>query len=76
MDYTIKHVTTEQELDAVLAFDKRVFGLSSERHNPAYSREKWLERMETHGELMLCAESDGEVIAIVFGRIENNSSIA
>ena len=75
MDYTIKHVTTEQELDAVLAFDKRVFGLPSERHSPAYSREKWVERMKTHGDLMLYAELDGEVIAIVFGRIENNRII-
>ena len=75
MDYTIKHVTTEQELDAAHAFDKKVFGLPSERHSPAYFREKWLERMKTHGDLMLYAESDGEVIGIVFGRIENSSSI-
>jgi len=75
MDYTIKHVTTEQELDAVLAFDKNVFELPSERHSTAYSREMWLERMKTHGDLMLYAESNSEVIGIVFGRIENNSSI-
>jgi predicted N-acetyltransferase YhbS len=75
MDYAIKHVTTELELDAVLEFDKKAFGLPSERNSPAYSRERWLERMKTHGDLMLYAESGGEVIAIVFGRIENGNSV-
>ena len=75
MNYTIKHVTTEQELDETLAFDKKVFGIASEHHNPAYSREKWLERLQTHGDLMLYAEANGEVIGIVFGRMENNGSL-
>ena len=75
MNFTIQHVTTERELDNTLAFDEKVFGLPSERHNPAYSREKWLERMKTHGDLMLCAQSGGEVVGIVFGRIENEKSI-
>ena len=75
MDYTIKHVTNEQELDKALAFDSKVFGIPSERHSPAYSREKWLLRMKTHNDLMLFAESGGEVIAIVFGRVENERSI-
>jgi len=75
MNYTIQHVTTEQELDAALAFDEKVFGLPSERHSPAYSREKWLERMKTYGDLMLYAQSGGEVVGIVFGRIENERSV-
>jgi len=76
MDYTIKHVTTERELDETLAFDKKVFGLPSERHSPAYSREKWFERMKScYNDLMLYAESDGEVVGIVFGRIESVQSI-
>lgn len=75
MDYTIKHVTTERELDAALDFDKKVFGLSSERSNSAYSREKWLERMKDCGDLMLFAESRGKVIGIVFGRLENVKSV-
>jgi len=75
MNYTITHITTEQELDDALAFDQKVFGLSSERHSPAYSREKWLERMKTHEDLMLYAQLGGEVVGIVFGRIENERSI-
>ena len=76
MEYTIKHVETERELEDALAFDKKVFGLPSERHSPAYSREKWFERMKScYNDLMLYAESDGEVVGIVFGRIENERSI-
>lgn len=75
MNYTIKHVATERELDATLAFDQKVFGIPSELCSPAYSREKWLERMHTHGDLMLYAQSDGEVVGIVFGRMEDEGSI-
>lgn len=75
MEYTIKHVSTEQALDATLVFDQKVFGASSDRHNPAYSRTSWLERMKDAGDLMLYAEAGGEVIGIVFGRIEQNQSI-
>jgi ribosomal protein S18 acetylase RimI-like enzyme len=76
MDYRIKHVTTEYELDDTLAFDKKVFGIASECHSPAYSREKWLECMESpYSDLLLYAESDGEIIGIVFGRFENEGNI-
>lgn len=75
MNYTIKHVTTVRELDDALAFDKKVFGAPSEQSSPAYSRGKWLERMEVYRDLMLYAESDGEVVGIVFGRIEGEGSI-
>ncbi|MCL1952181.1 MAG: GNAT family N-acetyltransferase [Oscillospiraceae bacterium] len=75
MDYTIRHVTSERELDAALAFDEKVFGVPSEGHSPAYSREKWLERMKGHGDLMLYAQLGGEVIGIVFGRMEEDGSV-
>lgn len=69
MDYTIKHVTTEQELDATLAFTKRVFYNAPALESSEYSRIKWLERMKEYGDLMLYAESGGAVVGIVFGRI-------
>lgn len=75
MKYIIKHVTTEQELDAALELDKRVFGVSSELSSPDYSREKWLSRMKTHANLMLYAEVEGEVVSIVFGRVEGGKSV-
>lgn len=75
MDYTVWHVTTEDELDAALALEKRVFGFASELRNSDYSREKWLERMTSHGDLMIFAKSNNEIIGIVFGRVESNGSI-
>lgn len=71
MDYTIKHVATERELDEALALDKRVFGVPSSEHSPAYSRERWLERMKEYGDLMLYVESGGAIIGIVFGGLDN-----
>jgi hypothetical protein len=37
MDYTIKHVTTERELDNALGFSRKVFG---EQHTGLGSRQK------------------------------------
>jgi len=75
MDYVIKHVKTERELDDTLVLEKIAFGIPCEYNSPAYSRQKWVERMRFCGDLMLYAESNNEIIAIVFGRIENESSI-
>jgi len=75
MDYVIKHVKTERELDDALAIEKKVFGIPCEYNSPAYSRQKWVERMRFYGDLMLYAESNNEIIGIVFGRIENESGI-
>ena len=75
MEYTIKHIATERELDDALAFEKKVFGVAGERHSPAYSREKWLERMRSpYNDMMLYAEIGGEVIGVVFGRIEEGGN--
>ena len=76
MEYIIKHVTNEQALDRALALDEKVFGESSAYHNPAYSREKWLERMRSsYNDCMLYAQAGCETIGIVFGHIESNRSI-
>ena len=76
MDYTIKHITTEQELDAALTLDKEVFGVPSEQSSSAYSRERLLERMQSaYGDLLLYAEFGSEIIGIVFGRVEDNGSV-
>ena len=68
MDYTIKHVTTEQELDNALLFAKKVFNNSPALESSEYSRDSWLKRMKTHNDLMLYTESDSKIIGIVFGR--------
>jgi len=71
MDYTIKHITTEQELDDALAFAREIFG----EHVDLGNREEWLERMERNNDLLLYAESNGKVVGIVFGYIENNGNM-
>jgi GNAT superfamily N-acetyltransferase len=74
MNYTIKNVTSEYELERVLAFAQRVFG----KNKPGLevqSRNKWLERMNVHPELMLFAEANGEVISIVLSFLESNGNI-
>jgi predicted N-acetyltransferase YhbS len=76
MEYSIKQVTTERELDDTLAFYKKVFEVTSECYNPAYSREKLLKQINSsYNNLLLYAESDNEVIGIVFGRVENGTGI-
>ena len=71
MDYTIKHVITEQEFDDALAFARKIFG----EHVGLGNREDWLERMERNNEFLLCAESNGEVVGIVFGYIEDSDNM-
>jgi GNAT superfamily N-acetyltransferase len=70
MDYTIKHIATEQELDNALAFARKIFGEYS-----IGSRNEWLERMERNNNLLLHAESNGETVGIVFGYIETNGNM-
>jgi GNAT superfamily N-acetyltransferase len=71
MDYTIKHVTTEQELDNALTFTREIFG----EHVGLGSREEWLERMERNKDFLLYADFSGEVAGIVFGYIEDNGNM-
>ena len=70
MDYTIKHVTTEQELDKALEFSRKIFG---ENYSGLGSRknqkENMLKNMERNNDLLLFAEADGEVVGMVFGSI-------
>ena len=73
MNYIIKQITTELELDAALEFNIKIFGTRSDA--PDYTRDHWLERIETYGDLMLFAESDSEVIGIAFGRVERGVSV-
>lgn len=70
MEYIIKHITNETELDRALELERRVFGLAGKR-----DADKWLSRIADGGELMLFAESGGEVVAVVFGFIEDNGNV-
>ena len=74
MNYTINHVINECELDRALAFAQRIFG-KNEPGLEAQSRNKWIERISAHPELMLFAEANNEVIAIVLSFLESNGNI-
>ena len=76
MNYKIKNVTNETELDKVLEFNRNVFNLSPETEISAdYTREAWISRIENYGEWMLYTEADEEVIGIVFGRVGGENSV-
>ncbi|MDR0287960.1 MAG: GNAT family N-acetyltransferase [Clostridiales bacterium] len=70
MEYIIKNIMNEYELDNALEFEKGFF--THYDCNSEYTREKWLVRMQKHAGLMLYAELNGAVIGIVFGRVEDN----
>lgn len=76
MNYLIKNVSSKQELEKTYDFFKMIFTGMPVVNNPKCSLEKWEERMKNHGDLMLYASLDSEVIGIVFGSInDDNSSI-
>jgi len=75
MDYTIKHVTTEQELDDALAFARKIFGDNAGLGSREESRKEWLGNMESNNDLLLYAESNGEVVGIVFGSIGDDGNM-
>lgn len=77
MNYLIKNVSSKQELEKTYDFYKMIFKGSPhvDVENPEYSIEKWKERMNNHGDLMLYASLDSEIIGIVFGRINDDNSI-
>lgn len=75
MNYLIKNVSSKQELEKTYDFFKMAFIGMPVVDNPEYSFVKWEERMKNHGDLMLYASLDSEVIGIVFGRINDDNSI-
>lgn len=75
MNYVIKNVSSKEELEKTFDFFKMIFIDKPVVDNPEYSLEKWEERMKTHSDLMLYASLNGEVIGLVFGRINDNQSI-
>jgi len=74
MNYTINNVTNEYDLDRVFAFAQRVFG-KDEPGLEGQDRNKWIERLTVHPELMLFAEADNEVVAIALSFLESNGNI-
>jgi len=75
MDYKIKHITNEQELDDALAFARKIFGDNSGLGSRDESRKEWLGHMERNNDLLLYAESNGGVVGIVFGSIGDDGNM-
>ena len=67
MDWTLRRVETEEELEAALALCARILGVDVLERAP-YQREDWRERLEKTPELLLYAESGGIPVAAVLGR--------
>lgn len=69
MDFVICNVTDEEELDAVLAFERRIFGGAAFARTGEYAREKWVERLAEGRDLLLYVRTGGEISAMAFARI-------
>ena len=75
MDYKVKHVTTERELESALAFACKIFGDNAGLASHEKSRKVWLGHMGRNNDLLLYAQSDGEVVGIVFGSIGEDGNM-
>jgi len=73
--YDIKNVTSETDLDRVLSFARVIFKDSGRLHIPTFSKEFWLTRMPDDADFMLYAQHEDEIVGVVFGYVEKNSSI-
>jgi len=70
MDYTIKHITTEQELDNALEFSRKIFGENETGLGSRENQKKnMLKNMEQNNDLLIFAETNGEIVGIVLGSI-------
>jgi predicted N-acetyltransferase YhbS len=74
MDYIIKYVTTEQALDDALVFARNIFGEQSVG-NQKQAKKKWRGHAERNNDLLLYAESNDEVVGIVFGFIGDDGNM-
>lgn len=75
MDFTIKNVSSGHELEKTLNLFRKIFSGMPVIDNPEYSYNKWFERMQHHGELMLYATSGHGVVGLAFGRIESDDIV-
>jgi GNAT superfamily N-acetyltransferase len=71
MNYTIKNITTELELDDAIKFAITIFG----EYPCVINREKYIDYIMKNGDLLIYAESNGETVGIVFGFFEDNGNL-
>jgi GNAT superfamily N-acetyltransferase len=75
LQYDIKHVTGESDLDRIIAFAEGIFKVGGGFDSSNYSKDAWMARIEAYAEFILYAESDGEVVGIAFGHVDENNNI-
>ena len=76
MDYTIKHVTSEKELDKAAMFAQKIFPDHQGFMNLEDIRNGWIPHMEKTCDLLLFAESNGEVVGVVFGSTPDDGKMS
>jgi GNAT superfamily N-acetyltransferase len=75
MDYAIKHITNEHELEKAYAFAKNIFKDITAMQDHEKILAEWHEGFKQNNELLLFAESCGKVVAVVFGFIGNDGNM-
>lgn len=70
MEYSIKRIENECDLERAIEFDKRILKCF-ELKSPAYTKAAWLKNLSNNPELLLYAEKEGNIIGLAFGRVEN-----
>ena len=75
MEYEIKHVRTETDLNRAFTFTESILSEYEGLYNPHHSKESWMEQMVEYSEFMLYAEIKGRIVGTVFGFVEGNNSI-
>lgn len=71
MNISIKYAASERDLDRALSLAEKILG----EHGGTGDRSAWLKRMNTHPELLLYAEAEGELAGIVFSHLEGNGNV-
>lgn len=70
MNYMIKHAENNNDLYSVLNFAEYIFGRSKQ-----FDRTIWEVRFQSHPELLIYAEVDGQVIGAALSFVEDNGNI-
>lgn len=74
MNYSIKSITIENELNDALELCYKILG-EHLRNIDIYKYEAWLERLNDGRQPMMFASINGKIIAAILGRAENEDSL-
>ena len=77
MDYIIKHITTEKEINNAIEFSRKIFGEDyTGLGSREYQKENMIKNMKANNDILLFAEANSKVVGMVFASIgEDNNMI-